>query len=336
MIFFSIIIPVYQTEKYLSICIDSVLKQSFKDYEIILVDDGSMDRSPEICDRYALQYDRVNVIHKENGGSSDARNVGIKAACGEFLLFLDSDDFWDDVHLLKKLQMEIIKQDCDVLNYHFRYYYEESGKYIEYFTEIDTDHLNTMQPDDVFVYLVSHNQFIASAWNKAVDRELIINNKIYFRKGVTSEDIEWCARIAIASKKMGGCNVNGYCYRQRSGSITHTISVHNVEMLYCNIKLCLEYEIPPEKGLKYRDAYMKYISYQYGTLLFHINTLGNGDRKEQIKETEKYQYLLKFNQNKKIRILYIFNLLLGYKAMNNILRMYIIMTNMKNRGKENG
>lgn len=280
-----------------------------------------------------MKYDSVKVIHKKNGGLSDARNTGIKAACGEFLLFLDSDDFWNDVHLLKKLQMEILKQNCDVLNYHYRYYYEESGEYIEYFTELNTDHLNTLQPNDVFAYLVSHNQFIASACNKAVSRELIINNQIYFKRGVTSEDIEWCARIAIASKKMGGCNVNGYCYRQRSGSITHTISIHNVEMLYRNIKLCLQYEIPPEKGVKYRDAYMKYISYQYGTLLFHINTLGNRDRKEQIKKTEKYQYLLKFNQNKKIKILYIFNFLLGHKAMNNFLRMYIVIRNMKKRGK---
>ncbi|HEM5303194.1 TPA: glycosyltransferase family 2 protein, partial [Streptococcus suis] len=92
-ILLSVIIPVYQVEKYLKRCIDSVLAQKFIDYEIILVDDGSTDSSPAICDAYSAEYPHISVIHKENGGLSDARNVGIKHAAGEYIFFLDSDDW---------------------------------------------------------------------------------------------------------------------------------------------------------------------------------------------------------------------------------------------------
>jgi glycosyltransferase involved in cell wall biosynthesis len=93
---FSIILPIYNVEKYLSACIDSILTQTYKDYEIILVNDGSIDTSPQICDQYANQHVCIHVIHKPNGGQSDARNVGLKVARGEYIFFIDSDDYLID------------------------------------------------------------------------------------------------------------------------------------------------------------------------------------------------------------------------------------------------
>ena len=98
--FFSIIIPVYKVEKYLNQCVDGVLSQTFKDYEIILVDDGSPDKSPLICDEYSASDSRVRVIHKPNGGLSQARNEGLNIAKGEYVIFLDSDDYWDNCYCL--------------------------------------------------------------------------------------------------------------------------------------------------------------------------------------------------------------------------------------------
>jgi glycosyltransferase involved in cell wall biosynthesis len=106
---FSIIIPVYKVEKYLDECVQSVLSQSFTDYECILVDDGSPDNCPQICDEYAKKYEQIKIIHKENGGLSDARNVGILQASGEYIVFLDSDDYLADNNTLQNLSV-IIKQ----------------------------------------------------------------------------------------------------------------------------------------------------------------------------------------------------------------------------------
>ena len=99
---FSVIIPIYKVEQYLRQCVDSVLAQTYTDVEIILVDDGSPDSCPAICDEYAKKDSRIKVIHKPNGGLSDARNAGLDMAQGEYVLFLDSDDWWDDKDALRK------------------------------------------------------------------------------------------------------------------------------------------------------------------------------------------------------------------------------------------
>ena len=94
--FFSVIVPIYNVEKYLSRCIDSVLSQTFADFELILVDDGSPDNCPEICDKYAQKDHRIKVVHKENAGLGMARNLGVEVATGDFICFIDSDDFIEE------------------------------------------------------------------------------------------------------------------------------------------------------------------------------------------------------------------------------------------------
>lgn len=338
MSYFSIIIPVYQTEKYLVECIESVLKQELGDYELILVDDGSTDESPKICDQYASQFEEISVIHKRNGGLSDARNIGIRAATGKYLLFLDSDDFWSDSQFLKKLKSGIEHQDCDVMNFHYKYYYEEENQYRDFFSPIDEESLWKMNADQRFQYLVEQNQYIASACNKAVSRRLILQNNLYFRVGITSEDIEWCARLASCSKKMGGCNLDAYCYRQREESITHTIKAKNIDMLRKNIRACIRYGKLPNRSRQYKEAYFVYTAYQYGTLLFHINHLEKKERNEQRKLAEPYRYLLRYGENKKIVLLRVFSRLFGYLGMNRCLRFFIILSTNGNRkkGKKNG
>ena len=104
MFFVSVIIPVYNVEKYLKQCVDSVLNQKLDNVEIILVDDGSPDACPQICDQYAEKYSCIKVIHKENGGLTSARNAGIRAAEGKYIIFMDSDDWWNpDVNVQRIL-----------------------------------------------------------------------------------------------------------------------------------------------------------------------------------------------------------------------------------------
>ena len=113
----SIIIPVYQVEQTLRRCIDSVLSQSFSDWEMILVDDGSTDESPTICDEYVKNYDKIHVIHKENGGLSDARNAGIDVANGEYVTFIDSDDYLGEEALTKVMRIVGKHPEYDMLEY---------------------------------------------------------------------------------------------------------------------------------------------------------------------------------------------------------------------------
>lgn len=114
----SIIIPVYKVEDYLEECVNSVLNQTYRNLEVILVDDGSPDNCPALCDNYARQDKRIKVIHKPNGGLSDARNEGLKNASGEYVLFLDSDDFYIDNEAISQLVKEVHKNPAtDIVFY---------------------------------------------------------------------------------------------------------------------------------------------------------------------------------------------------------------------------
>ena len=107
----SIIVPVYNVEQYLDRCVNSILNQTFTDFELILVDDGSKDHCPEMCDEWSKKDARITVIHKENGGAGSARNIGMKKASGKYVCFVDSDD-WVSFHMLKNLH-DMLKKHSD-------------------------------------------------------------------------------------------------------------------------------------------------------------------------------------------------------------------------------
>ena len=125
---FSVIVPVYGVEKYIDQCVQSLLIQTYKNYELILVDDGSPDNCGQICDQYAEKDNRIRVVHKKNGGLSSARNAGLDIAKGEYVIFLDSDDFWDDAEALSGINRNLSESKADVLIFPAKRYYEESGK----------------------------------------------------------------------------------------------------------------------------------------------------------------------------------------------------------------
>ena len=122
--FFSIILPIYNVEKYLKECVDSTQAQTFKDFEIILVDDGSKDSSPAICDELASQDDRIKVIHKPNGGQSTARNMGLENAEGKYIIYLDSDDFITSETFFEDVYNKIQETDSDIVLYKYSKYFE--------------------------------------------------------------------------------------------------------------------------------------------------------------------------------------------------------------------
>ncbi|MCS2957907.1 glycosyltransferase [Bacteroides salyersiae] len=111
---FSIIIPVYKVEQYLPECIDSIIKQTFTNFELLLIDDGSPDRSAEICDAYALKDNRIHVFHEKNGGVSFARNIGLDNAQGKWITFIDSDD-WVEKDYLEKIYAEVVSFNADLI-----------------------------------------------------------------------------------------------------------------------------------------------------------------------------------------------------------------------------
>ena len=211
----SVIIPAYNAERYLNCCVDSVLNQTYKDFEIILVDDGSTDKSGEICDEYAEKDDRIRVIHKKNGGLSDARNSGIEAAKGEFLTFLDSDDYFHPEYLkILILNAEHYSADIAICNYIVKRetvpVFDETGSY-------DVKEMTSEQAVYEFITCDKTWEFI-SACAKIYKKDIFEN--IRFPVGRINEDNFTTWKCYLKSQKVIMCSVALYYIFPSENSIT--------------------------------------------------------------------------------------------------------------------
>ena len=191
----SVIIPVYNTEKYLKECVESVLAQTYHNLEILLINDGATDSSPQICESYAKQDARIKLIHKENGGLSDTRNTGIKQCSGDYVLFLDSDDYWDDPKMVEKLANQMQQYPVDILNFRYKKYMEDTKQFISCLKSVED--IKQQEKDQILERLINEGLYISSACNKLISASFLKKNELYFEKGITSEDIDWCARMLI-------------------------------------------------------------------------------------------------------------------------------------------
>lgn len=174
----SVIVPVYNVEKYLGKCIDSILNQTFSDFEIILVDDGSPDNSGAICDEYAKKDDRIKVIHKTNGGVSSARNDGISEANGDYIMFVDSDDFIEP----QMLEAMLPTEDEDIIFCGFRYVYDDrtEERLIESFCLISKEEfINKYYIDSEMTNVIS------GPYNKLFKKAIIDENNIKFNQNIS-------------------------------------------------------------------------------------------------------------------------------------------------------
>ena len=208
----SVIIPIYNVEKYLKRCIESVIKQTYSDLEIILVDDGSQDGCAKICDEYKKKDERIIVIHKKNGGLSDARNVGIKVATGEIISYIDSDDYLD-LDMYEKMIKAMEEKNADIVVCGTNIDYEDGHTKVK--CEKEEKSFNR---EEALIELNSFKSFDMAVWNKLYKREVV--DKIEFPVGKKSEDYFVMYQYFARAKKVVIINQAKYHYFQRSNSIS--------------------------------------------------------------------------------------------------------------------
>ena len=211
----SVIVPVYNTEKYLHRCIDSVLAQTYKDFELLLIDDGSKDSSGAICDEYAARDSRVKVFHKENGGVSSARNAGLAIASGDWIMHLDGDD-WIAPDIQERLIRKGEDTGADIVMGDFLFAYS------------DRDILYSL-PDWDNNKTASLNRYITSVWTCVWGgihkRSLYEEYQLKSPQGVTyCEDFHLMARLCYHAKKVVNVHQPFYHYRQQEGSVMHNLN----------------------------------------------------------------------------------------------------------------
>ena len=228
----SIIVPAYNVEKYISTCVKSIKNQTYKNIELLIVDDGSTDNTSILCDKLAVNDNRVKVIHKENGGLSDARNVGIENAKGDYIGFVDSDD-WISIDFFSQLIQLALKHNADIVVCE-RIIVDRNGLYNCGITE----EVHVENSENALNVLYADEKYKSHAWNKLYKRELFKDTR--FPTGKMYEDIYIMHELFGMSSCVVFIDKGMYYYRQRDDSIVHSNTIqawnHYIEALYVREK----------------------------------------------------------------------------------------------------
>ena len=318
----SVIIPVYKAEKYIYQCVESIQKQTYKNIEIILVDDGSPDNSPAICDELATKDSRIKVLHKPNGGASDARNVGVKSATGDYVLFIDSDDFLANNNCMEDMINEAEKTpECEFIGFNISYYYPTTKKiipWVAYNNYITTTH----SPEETIYYLVSSGVFPISPCGKLIKRELI-QEKIKFIKGTTSEDIPWFIELLANSKYCRFVNKHIYMYRkENSASVSSSFSLKKFYDLYNILENGVKNRIT-QWNKENNDILLSFWAYELCILKGMLGYCPNDTKAEWRKKLDNYNWLFKYTLNPKVKLVSKIYRYLGNRVTYFLLYQYI-------------
>ena len=213
----SIIVPVYGVAKYLPKCVDSLLAQDISNYEIVLVDDGSPDECPQICDEYSTKYSNIKVVHQVNAGLSAARNSGVSIAEGDYILFVDSDDYLQP-NTLGTLLEQAEGDDLDVLRFRYQNV-RESGEVFVPHEGMKTDYNDySSEPTDGLTFLNERMWVQCYVVQFLVRREIVLQEQ--FTPGIYFEDTDWTPRMLLRTKRVASTDLVVYNYLWREGSIT--------------------------------------------------------------------------------------------------------------------
>lgn len=271
----SIIVPIYNVEKYLDRCINSLVKQTYKNIEIILVDDGSKDYSGKIADNWGEKDSRIKIYHKENGGLSDARNYGIEKSSGKYLSFVDSDDYVDE-RFIEVLYQILIKNKVKISAVGIqKFSNKEYNIEKNYFNEKD----EIFDTEKAIQYLYNNSKYCNYAWNKLYLKELF--NDIKYPYGRKMEDLGTTYLLFDKCEYVAYNSIPLYFYYQRENSI-----LHNPDKQFWIDKFVLVSERYKYIKRKYPDIYENYLNYFYVVLesFFYIS---KKERKNSIEEIKK-------------------------------------------------
>lgn len=318
----SVIIPVYNVQGYLKDCLDSILMQSSSDYEIVLVDDGSTDRSGELCDEYARKYDNIFAFHKENGGPSDARNYGIEKSNGEYIVFVDSDDYFDDCKILEKIIEASKNGKYDIVAYCIKFYDAVSGNLQK--THIYDECINSLPSlEEKLTHTISRDQMIISSCGYAIKRDFILKNSLLFEKGIYDEDTERTMRIFSCDPSIIYINEPSYCTRRgRVGSASTEVSNKNIrDLLYVIKKHATSFK---DSSNPCQRILVSFLAYKYCVLCgIYGYSEGKDFRRGVLNEIIQYRWLLDYSLNPKVRRTRKMCKLLGIKCTVKILSFYL-------------
>ena len=321
----SIIVPIYNVEKYLSKCLESIVNQDFFDYELLLIDDGSPDNSAEICLKFAEKDSRVKYFKKGNGGLSSARNYGIDKSSGRYIVFVDPDDFWLSESALSVMYNTITSKSADVIRWEYVRVNEDGCTIETATTEFKRAYNNAvLSTRDFFKYAINRDYF---AWlfmfNRSIFNSLRFNNNQRFQ-----EDIEFIIRLCTQEHKCIYINDRLYAYRQRRESL---ISSHNIGRFAGSFSICDSYfsnaELARATNLCH-EYYSLAITHYYKTIDSILEGRYNDSRRDILRTKEArraYSLIKTIVLQKRVKNRYSVVVILPPRVTLSLIRIYHIL-----------
>lgn len=274
----SIIVPVYNAEKYLVKCLDSLVNQTKKNIEIILVNDGSKDKSIDILNEYKEKYpDMITIISQENQGQSVARNSGIENATGKYIAFVDSDDYVSE-NMFEKLYEKAIEEDFDVVASNVNCVYPDKNLEIHSGVDFESTEMTKEEKSKLLLNMYT------VVWNKIYKREIFENKELWFEPGIWFEDVLFLYKLIPYIKSIANVEENLYQYIQRPNSVTYTYSDKLLDINKMLDKLVEFYE---KNGLEMYTNELEYIYVRY-MLATYIKRLAKAKDKKKFNQGVKW------------------------------------------------
>lgn len=298
---FSVIVPVYNVEKYLANCLDSILKQTYNDFEIVIVNDGSPDNSQQIIDEYAKNHpEKIKAYVKENGGLSDARNFGIERATGEYLMFIDSDDYIS-LGLLEALNHKLCEKAVDVIRFSAQVVFENGEKGETIFFP-GTDAISGVE---ALNKLIDNKQYFEPAPFYAYKREFWKQNGFSFAVGRYHEDFGLIPQVIMKADSFSSVDDIGYFYVQTASSIIRGTNYEKDVIKANDIQFhSLNHIRFVKKYLENDEVKNKFLSYIANAVIAQSNKLNGADKKKyiQVLKREKiFDMLLQNTLKRKVK-----------------------------------
>ena len=329
--FFSLITPVYNIERLLSVTIESALKQTFSDWEMILVDDGSPDHAGTICDQYAEKDPRIQVIHKQNEGLAEARNVGIRACQGQYFLILEGSDLFPNDHVLEAVHQTLLQFPCDIYFGKLRDVMEGSGEVLGEQKDYCVNG-STKGGKDLFVTLYEHDDVLAlsSPVNKFFRTAFVKGNELWFYKGIYHDDDEWLPRTIALSETAYFTNEIIYdaltwdgCFGKAASD--KSLTKKAVDKMLLSLRCCddMKVRFPSEQKTVFMMEFYEYYFRIYESgILSLLEIKEESYRKEIFNAIKKYSRMFDYAgkcRSKNVRYLKIIKNLFGIRFVSKLI-----------------
>ena len=318
----SVIIPVYNVDKYLAQCLDSIVKQITEEVEVLLLDDGSTDKSSEICDLYEREYSFVKTTHKKNSGVSETRNLGIRKARGEYIFFVDGDDWITETAIDSILK--IISKDLSVdviIGGNWDYFENEKRISEDSFHHFSDDVIKQKTGEQLFQYLLSQGTYDWYTVLHIVRRSLLLKHSLYFdRTMIFGEDAVWVPQVLIKSKRNRYIDSPIYVYRRnRQGAATQLVNCKSYYNKLMVCKLTEEFCIANRFSEESTKLLLSNLNRPYTALLADAWLLPKQKREFIFQEAERFKRIYKYSPRRYQRYLYYMEKMIGIKGISWIL-----------------